>query len=127
MTSEKSLKAAEVELAEAERELQKAEEDVEKAEHDVENALEQEKQLHEFKIGIIYNGVEKPFEVHRDELVQRLLDQAKQAFGPINNNAHLLSLFNKEGLELKDEQTLEQAGVKPHDVLLMRPSQVRGG
>ena len=30
-------------------------------------------------------------------------------------------------VELKDDQTIEASGVKPHDVLLLRPSTVRGG
>ena len=75
---------------------------------------------------MLYNGVPKKFEVRRDELVQRLLEQARQAFGPINN-PHLLGLFTKEGAELKDDQTIEAAGVKPNEVLLLRPSTVRGG
>ena len=79
-----------------------------------------------FKVTIIYNGVTKKFEVRLDELVQRLLEQAKQAFGPIPNS-RLLALFAKDGVELRDNQTIEAAGVKPHDVLLLRPSAVRGG
>jgi len=82
---------------------------------------------HAFKVGVIYNGVEKTFEVRRDEPTIRLLDRAKQAFGPIPNNAHLLSLFKKNGVELQDSQTIDQAGVEPGEVVLMRPSQVRGG
>jgi hypothetical protein len=81
---------------------------------------------HQFEVTVIYNGVPKKFEVRRDELVQRLLEQARQAFGPINN-AHLLGLFTKDGVELKDDQTIKAAGVKPRDVLLLRPSTVRGG
>jgi hypothetical protein len=88
--------------------------------------IEQERHPHQFEVVVIYNGVSKKFEVRRDELVQRLLEQARQAFGPITN-PHLLGLFTKEGVELKDDQTIEAAGVKPHDVLLLRPSTVRGG
>jgi hypothetical protein len=79
-----------------------------------------------FKVTVLYNGVPKEFEVRREELVQRLLEQARQAFGPIQN-PHLLSLFTKDGAELNDSQTIEAAGVKPHEVLLLRPSTVRGG
>jgi hypothetical protein len=81
---------------------------------------------HAFKVTVTYNGVAKAFEVRRDELTVRLLDQARQKFGPIPN-AHLLGLFNANGVELQDNQTMDQAGVKADDVLLMRPSQVRGG
>jgi hypothetical protein len=77
-------------------------------------------------VTVLYNGVPKEFEVRRDELAQRLLEQARNAFGPIAN-PHLLGLFTKEGVELKDDQTIEAAGVKPRDVLLLRPSTVRGG
>jgi hypothetical protein len=126
MNGEKSLEAAEAELVEAERELEKAERDVEKAERDIKKAFEEEKHLLQFEVTVIYNGVPKKFEVRRDELVQRLLEQARQAFGPIQN-PHLLGLFNKEGVELKDDQSIAAAGVKPHDVLLLRPSTVRGG
>lgn len=126
MNGENSLKAAEAELVEAERELEKAEHDVQTAERDIKKAIEEEEHPHQFEVTVFYNGVPKEFEVRRDELVQRLLDQARQAFGPINN-PHLLGLFNKDGVELKDDQTIEAAGVKPHDVLLLRPGVVRGG
>lgn len=126
MNGEKNLEMAEVELAEAERELKKAERDVEKAEHNVEKAIEEEKHPHVFEVMVLYNGVPKKFEVRRDELVQHLLDQARQAFGQITN-PHLLGLFTEAGVELKDDQTIEAAGVKPHEELLLRPSSVRGG
>ena len=44
---------------------------------------EGEKHPHQFEVTVLYNGVPKEFEVRRDELVQRLLEQARQAFGPI--------------------------------------------
>jgi len=106
--------------------LEKAERDLKKAQHDLEQAVEEECHPRQFEVTVIYNGVPKKFEVRRNELVQRLLDQARNAFGPINNQ-HLLGLFTKDGVELKDDQTIEAAGVKPHDVLLLRPSTVRGG
>ncbi len=126
MNRENNLEAAEGQLAEAERELERAERDLEKAQHDIAKAIEEEKHPHQFEVTVLYNGVLKRFEVRRDELVQRLLDQARQAFGPINN-PHLLGLFTKAGVELKDDQTIEAAGVKPHEELLLRPSVVRGG
>jgi hypothetical protein len=119
------LQAAEAELADAEKELEQAERDVLKAEQDIAKALEEVEQR-QFKVTVIYNGVAKEFEVRRNELVQRLLEQARQAFGPINQ-PHLLGLFTKNGVELKDDQTIEAAGVKPKEVLLLRPSTVRGG
>lgn len=88
--------------------------------------IEGERHPHQFEVTVIYNGVPKEFEVRRDELVQRLLERARLAFGQITN-PHLLGLFTKDGVELKDDQTIEAAGVKPHEVLLLRPSTVRGG
>jgi|SRR6185437_16699135 len=85
-----------------------------------------EKHPHQFEVTVIYNGVPKKFEVRRNELVQRLLDQARQAFGPIPQ-PHLLGLFTTAGVELNDKQTIEAAGVKPNEQLLLRPSSVRGG
>src|SRR5437879_3620739 len=105
MSGQNNLEVAEAELVEAERE---------------------EKHPHQFEVTVLYNGVPKQYEVRRDELVQQLLNQAREAFGPINN-AHLLGLFTKDGVELKDDQSIKAAGVKPHDVLLLRPSVVRGG
>jgi len=126
MHGENNLEAAEAELAQAERELEKAERDVEKAERDVAKAIEQEKHPFQFEVTVLYNGVKKLFEVRRDELVKMLLDEAIQRFGPINN-PHLLGLFTKTGVELRDDQTIEVAGVKPHEELLLRPSSVKGG
>jgi hypothetical protein len=126
MNGENNQETAEAELVEAEHELETAERDIEKAQSDINKAIEEAKHPREFEVTVIYNGVPKKFEVRREELVQRLLEQARQAFGPINA-PHLLGLFTKEGIELKDDQTIEAAGVKPHDVLLLRPSSVRGG
>jgi hypothetical protein len=97
-----------------------------KAREGVAEAEQDQKHPHQFEVTVLYNGVPKKFEARRDELVQHLLNQARQAFGPISN-PHLLGLFTKAGVELKDDQTIEAAGVKPHEVLLLRPSSVRGG
>ena len=85
-----------------------------------------EKHPRQFTVLVLYNGVPKKFEVRQDELVKRLLEQAIQGFGPITN-PHLLGLFTEDGVELKDDQTIKEAGLKPHEELLLRPSSVRGG
>jgi hypothetical protein len=126
MNGERELEMAEADLVAARQELAEAERNVEKAAEKIEAVIEEDKHPHQFEVTVLYNGVGKPFEVRRDELVQRLLEQTRQAFGPINN-PHLLGLFTKDGVELKDGQTIEAAGVKPHEVLLLRPSTVRGG
>jgi hypothetical protein len=126
MGVETNLDAAEAELAKAEGELAKAERDIAAAEHDVEKALEEAKEHRPSEVTVIYNGVPKKFEVRVDELVQKLLDEARRAFGPIPQ-PHLLALFTTAGAELSDSQTIKAAGVKPNEELLFRPSSVRGG
>jgi hypothetical protein len=122
MYDEKELEAAEAELAEARRKLVEAERDIESTEKKIEEIIDRDRP---FKVEVIYNGVPKPFEVRHDELVKILLDKALAAFAPIPN-PHTLSLY-KGAEELKDGETLEQSGVKPHDKLLLRPSKVKGG
>jgi hypothetical protein len=78
-----------------------------------------------FTIEVLYNGVKKSFEVGLQETVKHLLEQAIRAFGSVPN-PHTLSLY-RDGKELPDGQTLKEAGVRPHDVLLLRPSTVKGG
>jgi hypothetical protein len=113
-------------LDEAMQDLERAEHDVEKATEKLEEVIEEEKHRHEFKVEVLYNGVKKSFEVRRDELVNTLLDKAIKEFGPIPN-PHTLSLFTEDGDELDGAKTIEAAGVRPGEVLLLRPSQVKGG
>jgi hypothetical protein len=119
-------------LRHAERDLEKALDKEKEARHEVEEAqAEVDEAIREleypstFTVEVLYDGVKKPFVVRAEETVKRLLDQAIQAFGPLPN-PHMLSLY-KAGKELADGETLKQAGVKPHDVLLLRPSTVKGG
>lgn len=78
-----------------------------------------------FTVEVLYDGVKKQFEVRSDEKIQTLLDEAKAAFGALPDQ-HRLSLF-KDGTALPDSETLKTAGVKPGDVLLLRPNEVKGG
>lgn len=119
------LEKAEADLAEARTELAEAERDITRAEAQVHEAIEADKHPEQFEVSIIYNGVSKPFEARRNELVKTLLEKAINTFGPIPQ-PHTLSLF-KGSDELQDGKTLEASGVKPHDVLLLRPSKVKGG
>jgi hypothetical protein len=123
--TETNMEAAEAELVEAERELAQAESDVLKAEQDIEKARKEE-HPHAFTVFVIYNGVPKKIDVRRDELVGRLREEAIKVFG-IANNPHLLGLFTTSGVELKDDQTIHAAGVRPNEELLLRPSSVRAG
>ena len=113
-------------LDKAMHDLERAERDVEKATEKIEEVIEEEKHRHEFTVEVLYNGVKKPFEVRRDELVNTLLDKAIKEFGPIPN-PHTLSLFTEGGDEFGGAKTIEAAGVRPGEVLLLRPSQVKGG
>jgi hypothetical protein len=119
-------------LRHAERDLEKALEkehearhEVEKAEGEIAEAIRELEHLHAFAVEILYDGVKKKFEVRADETVKALLDKALAAFGPLPN-PHTLSLY-RGGDELSDSQTLKEAGVKPKDILLLRPSKVKGG
>ncbi len=91
------------------------------------NATESHKLEHDHRdVTIIYNGVDKRFAYDADEKVRALLDKAIREFG-ITQNPHLLGLFNVEGRELADNDTLKAAGVERGATLLLRPSSVRGG
>jgi hypothetical protein len=83
-------------------------------------------ELEQFEVFVIYNGVTKPFTVRFTELVRKLLDQARSAFG-IHQNPHLLGLFTPDNRELNDNDTIKTAGVHPEEKLNLRPSAVRGG
>ncbi len=79
-----------------------------------------------FAVEITYNGVTKPLEVNPEERVQAVLQQAIAAFG-ITQNPHLLGLFRENGTEVPDNESVERAGLKPGELLLLRPSSVRAG
>ena len=82
--------------------------------------------VHGIPLEVFYNGMPKELAAKENETIKSLLDRAIQAFGPLQN-PHLLALFTKDGNELPDAQTVKEAGLKPHDQLLLRPSAVRGG
>jgi len=79
-----------------------------------------------FQVAVIYNGLQKNLAAERDELVKLLLARAIAAFGS-PPQPHTLSLFTEQGVELDDNKTLDAAGVKPCEKLLLRPSKVKGG
>jgi hypothetical protein len=119
-------------LQEAEHSLEKALEKGREAERAIEDAgaevkaaIREEELVRDFAIEILYDGVKKNLQVRAQETVKMVLDKAIHAFGPLPN-PHLLSLY-KDGKELSDSLTVTEAGIKPHDVLLLRPSTVKGG
>jgi hypothetical protein len=79
-----------------------------------------------FIIEVVYNGVEKPFELQPEEQVTALLQKAITTFG-ITQNPHLLSLFRQDGSAVPENESVEGAGIKPGEILLLRPNAVKGG
>jgi hypothetical protein len=78
-------------------------------------------------VEVIYNGQprELPYQPH--ESVSAALAQSLDLFG-ITTNRHLMTLFNEAGQEItNEEQSMEAAGVKPGDKLLLGQSRVKGG
>jgi hypothetical protein len=121
----KHLHKAEHNLEEALEKERSAEREVARAEAEMKEAIREVEHPRQFTVEILYDGVKKTFEVRIEETVKHLLDQAIRAFGPLPN-PHTLSLY-RDGKELADSQTIKEAGVKPCDVLLLRPSTVKGG
>jgi len=77
-------------------------------------------------VRVTYNGVVRELAYQPHEQVTALLQRAVHLFG-ITANAHLLSLFNESGQELPDNESVQAAGVKPGDLLILRQSVVKGG
>jgi len=78
------------------------------------------------EVVVTFNGEGKEFRYEKDETVKSLLDKAIAAFN-VTVNPHTMSLYSSSGVELADPATLRDAGVKVGDVLLLRPSEVKGG
>lgn len=79
-----------------------------------------------FAVEVVYNGVTKSLLVEPEERVSALLQKAIALFG-VTQNAHLLSLFRQDGTVVDEGQSVEQAGLKPGQELLLRPNVVKGG
>jgi hypothetical protein len=79
-----------------------------------------------FAVDVVYNGVTKRIEVVPEEQVTALLHKAIAVFG-ITQNAHLLSLYREDGSLVPENESVERAGLKPNEVLLLRPNVVKGG
>jgi hypothetical protein len=118
------LRRAEHDLEQAFDKSREAAREVTQAEAEIEKAIDEIEHPREFTVKVLYNGVDKQFKVRPEEAVKHLLDEAIRVFGAAN--PHTLSLY-KAGTELTDGQTLKEAGVKPDDQLLLRPSNVKGG
>jgi hypothetical protein len=81
---------------------------------------------HGARVTVIYNGLGREIEFRPRDQVSEIRGRAMAAFG-ISQNQHLLALWTEGGVELPDDKTAHDAGIQPHDKLLLRPSAVRGG
>lgn len=79
-----------------------------------------------FEVSVVYNGLSKPVEVSKDELISSVLAKAIAAFGNLPA-PHTLAIYDSDGRELPDGETVKEAKVKKGDRLLLRPSTVKAG
>jgi hypothetical protein len=79
-----------------------------------------------FAVDVVYNGITKPLQVEPEERVAALLQRAIAVFG-ITQQPHLLSLFRQDGSVVPENESVERAGLKPGEILLLRPNVVKGG
>jgi proteasome lid subunit RPN8/RPN11 len=79
-----------------------------------------------FDVEIVYNGIAKPLKVESHESVTAVLQRAIAEFH-IAQNPHLLSLYRQDGSLVPENESVEGAGLKPGEVLLLRPNTVKGG
>jgi hypothetical protein len=79
-----------------------------------------------FDVEVIYNGIGKSLHVEPQEFVAALLQRAISEFH-ITQNPHLLSLFRQDGSVVPENESIEHAGIKPKEILLLRPNAVKGG
>jgi hypothetical protein len=77
-------------------------------------------------VTITFNGADRTIAYQPAEQVEAVLNRGMNDFG-IQQNRHLMGLFNEAGVELNDKSSMGSAGVKPGDVLVLRQSTVRGG
>ena len=77
-------------------------------------------------IDVTYNGsdIEAAFKPH--EGMEHLLNHALNKFN-IHENRHVMALWTTAGVELPITGTVAEAGIKEGELLVLRPSAVRGG
>jgi len=80
----------------------------------------------QFAVEVVYNGLTKALQVEPEEQVTALLHKAIAIFG-IVQQPHLLSLFRQDGSVVQENESIERAGLKPGELLLLRPNAVKGG
>lgn len=75
---------------------------------------------------VTYNGVTKPLEVQPNQPIKSALHRAIHELFHLSQNVHLLGLFF-DGVELKDDSSVEDNGLVTGADVQLRPSTVRGG
>jgi hypothetical protein len=86
----------------------------------------QEKTERKFSVQIVYNGITRALALEPEEHITAVLQRAIALFA-ITQNPHLLSLFRQDGSQVPETGTVHSTGLKPGEVLLLRPNAVKGG
>lgn len=78
------------------------------------------------RVTVIYNGDAREIDYQPKQALTALLQHALNEFG-ITANREGLGLFTSADQELEPNQSVEDAGVKPGDQLVLRERRVAGG
>jgi hypothetical protein len=97
----------------------------------IEHELEHPK---EFKVRITFNADEKPVEVDLQEQMAKVLVDAISLFA-LTSQPHTMGLFTEANVQVSGrkpdgqdiQQTVQQAGLKPGQLLILRQVVVSGG
>src|SRR5579863_2907797 len=73
-----------------------------------------------FTVEIVHEGVAKHFSVEPEERISTLRQKAISEFH-ITQSPHLLHLFRQDGSEVPEHESAKCAGLRPGEVLLLRP------
>lgn len=77
-------------------------------------------------LAVSFGGQLTTLDYQPNAAMESLLAHAREAFGA--NNQHTLGLFTEDGTELQPyTNSIESFGIKPGQVLYLKPSTVRGG
>lgn len=85
------------------------------------------KQPPKFKVAVTYNGLTRDLEVNRRQAMQAVLERALGLF-EITDPRNTMGLFDGSNNEYSDlNASVEAAGLKPGQVVILRPRAARGG
>lgn len=83
----------------------------------------------EFTIRITYNGVTEDLRVQPEERMQAVLERAIKLFG-LQRQPHQMGLFTEANIQVAGPNinlSVEQAGLQPGQLLILRQVVVQGG